>query len=147
MTDTQGKRHKITLPVGKMQPDVWEKQKAHAKDTLPPQYAEAISRTKQPFIQAITDVISPTNSHMGGKVLLVGDALAGFRPHTAASTGQAAFDAARLEEWLSGKLDRNEYNSRLMEYAQRVQRHGVELGERSQFGIHPLTGDVAVMAP
>lgn len=88
MTDAHGRRHAITLPVGGMTKEVLAKQKAYAKDALPPQYAEAVEKTKQPFIQAITDNISPRNSFMDGKVVLVGDALAGFRPHTAASTGK-----------------------------------------------------------
>lgn len=75
MTDIHGKRHPITLPVGTMQPKVWEKQKEHAANVLPPQFAESVQETEQPFIQAITDVISPQNCFMDGKVLLVGDAL------------------------------------------------------------------------
>ena len=140
MTDTNGKRHPITLPVGSMQPQVWEKQKKHAADTLPPQFAEAIQKTQQPFIQAVTDVISPQNSYMDGKVLLVGDALAGFRPHTAASTSQAAYDAATLGKWMPGQIDKSDYDEMLMDYARKLQHHGVVLGERSQFGRHPLTG-------
>lgn len=140
MTDIHGNRHAVTLPVGTMQPQVWEKQRAYASKVLPPQFAEAIQKTQQPFIQTITDVISPKNCYMDGKVLLVGDALAGFRPHTAASTSQAAFDAMMLGEWMTGKIDRTDYDERLMEYAQEVQHRGVVLGERSQFGRHPLAG-------
>ncbi|KAF2485680.1 hypothetical protein BDY17DRAFT_247586 [Neohortaea acidophila] len=140
MTDVDGRRHAITLPVGKMQPQVWEKQKEYAAKVLPPQVAEAVQKTRQPFIQAITDVIAPTNSLMGGKVLLVGDALAGFRPHTAASTGQAAFDALRLGEWMMGGMERESYNEQVVAYAREVQALGVRLGERSQFGRHPLAG-------
>ncbi|KAK4542667.1 hypothetical protein LTR36_006239 [Oleoguttula mirabilis] len=140
MTDAQGRRHAITLPVGGMREEVLAQQKAYAKEVLPPQYAEAVGKTEQPFIQAITDNIALQNNLMDGKVLLVGDALAGFRPHTAASTGQAAFDALTMGEWLGGKISREEYDSRVMDFAQRVQQHGVMLGERSQFGRHPLNG-------
>lgn len=140
MTDIHGKRHHITLPVGTMQPQVWEKQKAYAREVLPPQFAEAVGKTQQPFIQAITDVISPENSFLDGKVLLVGDALAGFRPHTAASTGQAAYDALTMGKWLGGEISREEYNDRVLKFAARVQQHGVNLGERSQFGRHPYNG-------
>ena len=140
MTDTNGKRHAITLPVGTMSPSVWRKQQEYAKKVLPPQYAEAVEKTQQPFIQAVTDVITPTNSFLDGKVILVGDALAGFRPHTAASTGQACFDALRLGEWLGGKIDRAQYDEKVLEFSRRVQALGVELGERSQFGKHPLAG-------
>lgn len=138
MTDIHGRRHAITLPVDTMQPQVWEKQKAHAKKVLPPQYAEAVEKTEHPFIQAITDVICPMNRFDDGKLLLVGDALAGFRPHTAASTGQAAFDAIMLGKLLRGEASWEEYNTEVMYFATRTQRSGVEMGERSQFGKHPF---------
>ena len=140
MTDNNGKRHSITLPVGTMKPEVWEKQKRYAAEILPPQFAEAISKTQQPFIQAITDVVPSKNCFMDGKALIVGDALAGFRPHTAASTSQAAYDALVMGEWMSGNIEQNEYESRVMDFAVRLQKHGVMLGERSQFGRHPLNG-------
>lgn len=140
MTDVNGRRHAITLPVGTMNPDVWSKQKAYASEVLPPQYAEAVCKTEQPFIQAITDVISPRNSFFDGKVLLVGDALAGFRPHTAASTSQAAFDALRIGEWFGGEIDKATYDRRVLEYAKVLQEKGILLGERSQFGRHPFAG-------
>ena len=140
MTDIHGKRHAITLLVGSMNSKVWPKQKEYASQVLPPQYAEAISKTKQPFIQAVTDNISPQNSFLSGKLLLVGDALAGFRPHTAASTGQAAFDALRMGEWWRGDVDRRTYDEKVLDFAKMMQEKGVTLGERSQFGRHPFAG-------
>ncbi|TKA63901.1 hypothetical protein B0A55_10944 [Friedmanniomyces simplex] len=140
MMGNDGKRHAITLPVGGMKDSVWKRQQEYAAEVLPPQFAQAVQKTEQPFVQAITDVISSKNSFMDGKVLLVGDSLAGFRPHTAASTGQAAFDALTMGQWMSGEISREEYNQKVLEFAQRVQRHGVELGERSQFGRHPFNG-------
>ena len=142
MTDSSGHRHGLTLPVGGLKDSVWVKQKQYAADVLPPQYAEAVQNTQQPFVQCVTDNISPTNSYLDGKVLLVGDALAGFRPHTAASTGQAAFDALTLGEWMRGEIGggREGYGERVLGFAREVQRRGVELGERSQFGRHPLDG-------
>lgn len=136
MTDINGRRHAVTLPVDGMQPHVWEKQKVYAKRVLPPQFSEAVEKTAHPFIQAVTDVISPQNSFFGGKVLLVGDALAGFRPHTAASTGQAAHDGLEMGRFLRGKISRDEYNTSVMEFAKRQQKSGVVMGERSQFGKH-----------
>lgn len=68
------------------------------RDRLPPQMSEVVERTRQTFVQAITDMITPTNSFMGRKVVRVGDALAGFRPNTVASTSQAAFDVLMLVE-------------------------------------------------
>ena len=104
MTDSDGKTHHVTLPIGKMREDILEQQRHYAKKVLPPQFAEIVCGTKQPFIQAITDVISPRNSFFDGKLLLIGDAVAGFRPHTAASTSQAAFDAQKLHELMNGEI-------------------------------------------
>ncbi|WPH03461.1 Hypothetical protein R9X50_00634100 [Acrodontium crateriforme] len=140
MTDVHGKRHAITLPVGGIQGQIWEKQKTYANEMLPPQFAEAVNKTQHPFVQAITDCIAPHNSFFDGKVLLVADALAGFRPHTAASTGQAAFDALYMDRWLRGEIDKEDYDETVMDFAKRVQQHGVNLGDRSQFGKHSLNG-------
>ncbi|CAD0082140.1 unnamed protein product [Aureobasidium vineae] len=138
MTGKDQSHHHITLPPDQMKDEVWAKQKQDARDVLPPQFAELVNKTTHPFVQAITDNISPNNEFCSGKLLLVGDALAGFRPHTAASTSQAAFDALTLGELLEGNINRTEYNDRVMTYASETQKHGVELGERSQFGKHPL---------
>lgn len=134
MTGTDGSRHPITLPVGKMRPEILERQRARARESLPPQFAEIVCGTRQQFIQAITDVLASRDSFFDGKVLLVGDAVAGFRPHTAASTSQAAYDALLLGEWMRGEMGRGEWEGRTMEFAREMQG----MGERSQFGAHPM---------
>jgi 2-polyprenyl-6-methoxyphenol hydroxylase-like FAD-dependent oxidoreductase len=138
MTDVDGMRHRITMPPGKTDPKAWEKQREIAKQKLPPQFAEIVRATKKPFVQAITDVIAPTNEFMGGKVVLIGDALAGFRPHTVASTSQAAFDAMILADMLEGKVSREEWKFQTMAYARTIQKRGVDMGERSQHEDLPL---------
>ena len=112
-----------------------------ARDRMPPQFAEIISKTKSPFAQAITDVISPINHFLGGKVLLVGDSLAGFRPHTVASTSQAAFDAMTLADYVAGKISFGDFVRETMQYGRLIQRRGAEMGERSQHGGDVPLGD------
>lgn len=146
MTDKDGKRHHITLPPGGIQKGVWNQQKKIAREVLPPQFAELVEKTEVPFIQAITDVVSPAAIlPSDSRVLLIGDALAGFRPHTAASTNQAAMDAMELAKAINeifDGADREEtlksWEEHVLEYAKSMQKHGVEIGNRSQFGIHPL---------
>ena len=75
---------------------------------------------------------------MGGKVVLVGDALANFRPHTVASTSQAAFDVMVLMDYLLGKIDHEEFVRRTMEFARLIQSRGEFIGNRSQFEKLPL---------
>ncbi|KAK3168345.1 hypothetical protein OEA41_004792 [Lepraria neglecta] len=138
LIDSDGKHHHITLPIGKMRKEILEGQREYARKILPPQFADIVCDTKQPFIQAITDVISSQNSFFDGKLLLIGDVLAGFRPHTAASTSQAAFDAPKLYEMMGGKISLKQWEEETMEYARQMQKKGVSMGQRSQFGDHPL---------
>lgn len=138
LTDSDGKVHNVTMPVGKVNPDARKENIEAAERILPPVYAELVRKTKQPFVQAITDVLSTRNTYLDGKVLLLGDAVAGFRPHTAASTGQAAFDAMLLAELVQGKMTLEEWEKQTMQYARETQQRGVQMGDRSQFGSHPL---------
>lgn len=117
MTDCDGRRRRITIPPGKISNDAWVMLKAKAEGKLPPQMAEMVEKSQSPFVQCITDVTSPKNLYMGDKVVLVGDALAGFRPHTVASTSQAAFDVMTLVEWLDGGISRDEMVKQTMRYA------------------------------
>ena len=140
MTDKDGNLHRFSLPAGgHMRAHVWEEQKKHADKVLPPQYRELIHNTENPFVQAITDLEPPkTCQYLEGKVVMVGDALSGFRPHTAASTSQAAFHALSLRRVFSGEIGWKAYEESVLEFAASWQRKGVMLGNRSQFGEHPM---------
>ncbi|KAH8906462.1 FAD/NAD(P)-binding domain-containing protein [Coniochaeta sp. PMI_546] len=142
MTDKHGARHRWSLPPGNnMANDVWETQKQRARELLPPQFAELVLKTESPFVQAVTDLEPPSDGRvwlLDDKAVLVGDCVAGFRPHTAASTSQAAFHALRLPQVFEGEIEREKYEEEVMNFAKRLQRRGVELGNRSQFGSHPF---------
>jgi 2-polyprenyl-6-methoxyphenol hydroxylase-like FAD-dependent oxidoreductase len=84
-----------------MRKEAWESVRIIGRDRLPPQLSEMAEKTRVPFVQAITDFIAPTNPHW--RAVLVGDALAGFRPHTVASMSQAVYDVTLLADWLKGE--------------------------------------------
>lgn len=138
LTDRHGRRHRITMPPGLTDPKAWKRQQDFARERLPPQFAEIVCKAKRPFVQAVTDIISPANEFLNGKVVLIGDALAGFRPHTVASTSQAAFDAMIYADYIAGKVDRDEWKRQTMGYARFIQKRGVDMGERSQHQRLPL---------
>jgi 2-polyprenyl-6-methoxyphenol hydroxylase-like FAD-dependent oxidoreductase len=146
MTDNDGKKHHLTLPAGGVRDEVWTRQKDYAREVLPPQFAELVEKTEVPFIQAITDVVPQSALLDSGRVLLIGDALAGLRPHTAMGTGRAAFDAMKLAEAINKVIDGREmevltqWEKEVLKYAMDLQSHGVQIGNRSQFGDHPLSG-------
>ncbi|PVH69104.1 FAD/NAD(P)-binding domain-containing protein [Cadophora sp. DSE1049] len=101
---------------------------------LPAAFAELVRNTEQPFVQCITDVISPKISFFNNKLLLIGDAIAGFRPHTAASTSQAAYDALLLEQNMRREITEEEMLKEMMDYAKQLTAGGIRMGNRSQFG-------------
>ncbi|KAK6070147.1 salicylate hydroxylase (FAD binding domain-containing protein) [Seiridium cupressi] len=138
MTDKNGKRRPITMPPGMIDPEAWEKQRKIAKERLAPQFAEIVCGTKKPFVQAVTDVISPTNQYMNGKLVLIGDSLAGFRPHTVASTSQAAFDAMIFADYIQGKVSKEKWKKETMGFARFIQKRGVDMGNHSQRQDLPL---------
>lgn len=138
MTDKDGRRRRITIPPGMIDGDVWKMLLKLGRDRLPPQMAEMVDKTKAPFVQCITDVKSPMNLYMGDKVVLIGDALFGFRPHTVASTSQAAFNVMALVDWLDGKTSRAQFVKDTLQFGRAIQDMGVIIGNRSQFEDLPV---------
>ncbi|KAI1488472.1 hypothetical protein F5X96DRAFT_685235 [Biscogniauxia mediterranea] len=142
MTDVRGRRRAVTMPPGMTAPGAWERQRARAREALPPPLAEVVCGARRPFVQAVTDVISREHEYLGGRVVLVGDALAGFRPHTVASTSQAAFDAMVYADYVAGRVSREEWKRQTLGFARYIQRRGVEMGERSQHQDLPLEAHI-----
>jgi len=143
MTDKDGKTHPWT---NHAPPEsLIDKQRKYAKEVLPPQFAELIELTEKPFIQAIADVLSPHCVFYDGRVVLCGDAVAEFRPHTAASTSQAAFHALKLDEYLrQTEVEWREFEDEVLEYARNGVEHGIKLGNWSQFQKHPMSNRLAM---
>ena len=126
-----GKRHRHTVPIGYMRPEVsqWIKETANA--SLPLQFADVIQSTKDPFVQTITDVIATRTSFWNGKVYLLGEAACSPRPHIAASTSQAAFHAAKLKQYLEGELSLDQWSRQTMTYSHELYQTALKLGHNS----------------
>ncbi|PVH79681.1 FAD/NAD(P)-binding domain-containing protein [Cadophora sp. DSE1049] len=138
LTSTTGKVHTFSLGIGKIRPEIRARQRSIASSILPPPVVELFQKVEQPFIQAITDSIASKAVFMDGKVLLVGDALAGLRTHTAAGTSQAAMHALLLKKVFgSGEMVLGEWEEKVVQWASWVQKMGVQIGEVAQFGDHP----------
>ena len=100
MTDTSNRYHRNTLPIGSMRPEVWKSYVAIAQEHMCAPFAELVACTTQPFVTAISDAMCPRATALGGRVLLVGEALNLMRPHMALSTTQSAVHALTLERTL-----------------------------------------------
>jgi 2-polyprenyl-6-methoxyphenol hydroxylase-like FAD-dependent oxidoreductase len=106
MTDAiNGYRHRYTVPAGHVRPEVWSQRVAEARRLrLPPPWLEVVAKIDRPFIQAISDLYSPRAVFEDGRVLLAGDALSQFCPHTGLSGSQAAFHSMRMADYISGHV-------------------------------------------
>lgn len=113
-----GHRHYNIVPSGRVREDIWDARKEEAKRIpLAEPFLEVMLKIKKPFIQVITDFVSPRASFEDGKVLLMADGLSLYRPHTAFSGTQAAFGALRVEELIEGKITLRDWEDKMLLYA------------------------------
>ena len=134
MTDNDGHHHRNTLPPGKMRQEIWYKQKSYAQSILARPFAELVEKTTQPFISSVSDTVAPRASFFDGKLLLVGEALALFRPHIALSANQAAVDCLLLKKALEGEINMKEWERRVLNYGARNRLLSILIGNWTQFG-------------
>ena len=116
LTDTDGHTHRNTLPMGKMNPAVWQKQRDRAAPAMAPAFLELVNKTTLPFVSAIRDRGSPRASFLDGKVLFVGEALTLMRPHTGMSFNHSAFNCLALQKVLRGELTLQDWEREVLEW-------------------------------
>jgi 2-polyprenyl-6-methoxyphenol hydroxylase-like FAD-dependent oxidoreductase len=98
MIDRSGHPRGYAIPEGLLADHWLEHLRRDAENLLPLPFREVVEATTQPFAQAIRDLAS---DHMvAGRVVIIGDAAAIPRPHTAASTSKAAANALALADEL-----------------------------------------------
>ena len=103
MTDRNGHARGYAIPEGLLA-DKWIAHlRRDAEELLPLPFRQVVETTEQPFAQDIRDLAS---DHMvNERVVLIGDAAAIPRPHTAASTSKAAANALALADELQAFPD------------------------------------------
>lgn len=79
LTDCEGVKHRFSLPPGGLREVEDRKIKQKAERDLPSQHGEIVGKTEKVFVQAVADSGAERCAFLGGKVLLVGDAVAGQR--------------------------------------------------------------------
>ncbi len=98
MTDKDGRARGFSIPEGKLRNTWIARLLQDADEFLPPNFHAMVKATERPFGQAIRDLTVDTM--VKGRVILLGDAAFVPRPHTAAGTAKAAFNALVLAEAL-----------------------------------------------
>lgn len=102
-TDIHGNHHHNTVPRGLVQPSVWERVLNSRLSQMVDPFAKLLAKTKKPFVTKISDALCTSPSFYNGHVILVGDALATFRPHIGVATEQAALHCLVMNKMSRGE--------------------------------------------
>ena len=98
LTDVEGVQHEKSIPPPKIRQQHIQRLRELAAVLLPPQFAEVVQRTPQPFLQPIFDLKSDRVAFK--RTVLMGDAAFVARPHVGAGVMKAAGDALALADAL-----------------------------------------------
>jgi 2,6-dihydroxypyridine 3-monooxygenase len=96
MTDAHGVRQEISLAPGAVRQEHIDALLTAATEQLPESIAEVVTKSREPFVQAVFDIAVPRMAF--GRACLIGDAAFSIRPHAAAGTAKAAEDGWRLAD-------------------------------------------------
>lgn len=103
-TDASGRRHQRTVPQGSADPRNWDSFRRPLVERMAAPFAELVSATPKPFVTKVSDVLCSKASFCDGHVVLVGDALATYRPHAGKATDQAASHCLELVKVWRGQM-------------------------------------------
>ncbi|KAL2262516.1 hypothetical protein VTK26DRAFT_1096 [Humicola hyalothermophila] len=121
LTDVSGRRHGSTVPSSLVQPEVWRRHLAATLPRMAAPFAEMVSATERPFVTRVSDALCEAGaSFCDGRVVLVGDALATFRPHFAVATEQAARHCLALGRVWAGQMTVRQWSSEVTAYGKRM---------------------------
>lgn len=116
-TDGDGNVHSNTLTQGMVSNAVWSRVRAAGMAKMSAPFAELLSKTENPFVTKVNDVLCTKARHLDGRVLLVGDALTTPRPNIAMSTEQAASQALIMEKALKGEISMENWEKAVLQSA------------------------------
>jgi len=120
-----------SLAPGQTPADVATQLSEAARHRLPPQFAEVVAMEPRPFLQGVLDYVAPRL--VIDRAVLLGDAAAVVRPHTAMGAAKAAGDALALTRALhSSPIDAAlvSYGEQRLPVARDIARYGMRLGEQ-----------------
>jgi 2,6-dihydroxypyridine 3-monooxygenase len=146
MTDQGGIVRDVSLKPGAVRGEHIATLRQAGVELLPPLLSDLISRTEQPFIQAVMDCYVPRMAF--GRVCLMGDAAFVARPHAAAGTAKAAEDGWQLSQALvaSGwdiEVALQQWESNQLEVGRKLVERSRQAGYQLQNGTWPVGSPLA----
>jgi 2-polyprenyl-6-methoxyphenol hydroxylase-like FAD-dependent oxidoreductase len=142
LVDEDGVYHAVSIPPPKVRGDVIARLKEDARNFLPPQMWEILSRVSKPFFTPIYDLL--VDRMIYGRVVLIGDAAAVARPHVGMGIAKAGTDAEVLVDSIASHPDLFEGLARFerdrLPVAGKAVAQGRSLGEYMLDHVTPETG-------
>lgn len=143
MTDREGRRRGGTMPPGTIRTEFLDEM-FEAAGALAPPIREVVTACRQPLVQAIFDL--EVDQMVFDRVILLGDAAFGLRPHVAAGQAKACADAWSLRDVLveaDHDLDHalELWEPRQLELGRSAMANTIEMGRRSQVENRMVPGD------
>lgn len=121
LTDASGVRHGNMMSAGQVRREVWQRHLAAALPRMAAPFAELLAATARPFVTKVNDALCEAAPVFGaGRVVLVGDALAAFRPHLAVATEQAARHCLALGRVWRGEIGVGQWGREARAYGKRM---------------------------
>jgi 2,6-dihydroxypyridine 3-monooxygenase len=141
MTDQGGIVRDVSLKPGAVRAEHIAALRQAGVELLPPLLSDLISKTEQPFIQAVMDCYVPRMAF--GRVCLMGDAAFVARPHAAAGTAKAAEDGWQLSQALvaSGwdvEVALQRWESKQLDVGRKLVERSRQAGYQLQNGTWPV---------
>jgi hypothetical protein len=137
MTDSMGRRRNSVVPKGLLSSLVWKERLLIGETNLPKPWFEMVSQSKTPFATAITSLDGSKAAFCEGKVLLVGDAFAQFKPHLGMSCNQSALKAMQLGKVLEGEIALEEWEKEITEWSYEFSLRSAAVGQFGLTGKYP----------
>lgn len=120
LTNKDGHIHSNTVPSGLVRPEVWNKYLTAVLPHVAKPYADLLSKTENPFVTKVNDVLCEKATFYDGRVILTGDALATFRPHIAVATEKAAKGVLELGKVWGGTKTLEDWEKEALFYEKKV---------------------------
>ncbi|TFF33331.1 FAD binding domain-containing protein [Mucilaginibacter psychrotolerans] len=136
MTDKNGIERQYSMPATFLRQENIAELRSRAQIELPEILSARVQQTQNPFVQVIVDMAVPKMYE--GRVVILGDAAALVRPHTASGTAKAYEDALALAAALTDHSNiasaLKQWNSVQLQHTAELISYGRQLAKGSGLG-------------
>ena len=136
MTDKNGIERQYSMPATFLRQENIAELRSRAQIELPEILSARVQQTQNPFVQVIVDMAVPKMYE--GRVVILGDAAALVRPHTASGTAKAYEDAVALAAALTDDSNiasaLKQWNSVQLQHTAELISYGRQLAKGSGLG-------------